>query len=782
MISPDSRWIWIDAKTDAENQYVCFRRTFSLSRKPDMADIAIAADSDYQLFVNGVEVYGRQFSDYPHHRSFDVYPVSPLLRKGKNSLAILGYFRGRPASEYRKGRPGLIACLTAGATRIVTNAAWRCRLSRLYTSGPLPSVTVQMGITVQADARHEDGWTSPSYRPGSDWQGAVELAGPMDGYWTQLVPRALPQMTRQPFRAGRPICVGSLQRPAAASRLEPALAMAADFKCMHRTLPSQDYPFVFEPGTNPEADGAVALVDMGGETLGLLRLEIEAPDGTIVDVSHGEHLEDMGVRSAPGGRRFADRFTCRAGRNVLEISFRRLGCRYLELHILNFREPVRLIAAGLHPLDYPVSEPGVFTSADSALSDMRQAAVKTLKLCMGDHYFDCPWREQSLYAYDSRNQALYGYYAFGEYAFPKQSFRLLGWGKRDDGLLELCAPAKVSITIPIFSLAWICELHEHGLFSGNNSLFREFQPVIRSILEAFRSRRDETTGICSLFEGKEYWTFYEWIDGLDNRPRDPVTGKSPFRLDLPHNLYYLEALEAYAAMLHMNGESAESGRLRVEARVLRRRLHDLFWDSKQGAYASYRDRRKRWHYAAGVQALALCNGLGPPAARRSLQGRLFADPSLVHMTLQVLGFGCQAMLGASVPDQKALLAYVRATFGGMLKQGATSLYEIDAIYHDDFAIAQSLCHAWSSVPIWVQQAYILGVRPLEPGFRRFIVNPHPCGLPAASGRIPTPHGPIDVAWEIGRAGSWIDVTAPCGLEAVVQPGTGFAEPVRVTIR
>ncbi len=780
MFDARSRWIWIDGNTDAENQYVCFRRVFNLSRKSLKADIAIAADSDYQLFVNGVEVYGRPFSDYPHHRSFDTYPVGSLLRKGTNSLAVLGYFRGRTSSEYRKGRPGLIACLTAGADRIVTDASWRCRLSRLYTSGPLPSVTVQMGITVQADARHEDDWTSPTYRPGSDWQAAVELAGPTDGYWTQLAPRALPQMARQPFRAGRPICVGSLQRPAAASTLEPALAMAADYKCMSRTVPSQLYPFEFQPPASP-GNGSAVIVDMGAETLGLLRFELEAPAGTLVDVSHGEHLEDMGVRSAPGSRRFADRFICRAGPNVFEIPFRRLGCRYLELHILNFREPVRLRAAGLYPQEYPAREKGLFDSADSFQSDIRQASVKTLRLCMGDHYFDCPWREQSLYAYDSRNQALYGYYAFGEYAFPRQSFRLLGWGKREDGLLELCAPARVPITIPIFSLAWICELREHGLFSGDDTLFREFAPTIRSILSAFQARRDEATGLYGLFEGKEYWTFYEWIDGLDNRPRDPVTGRSPFRLDLPHNLYLLEAMEAFSAMLDLNGESAESGRWCADAKALRRRLHALFWDSKKGAYATFADRRKRWHYAAGVQALALCNGLGTQAVRRSLQGRLFADSSLVHMTLQVLGFGCQAMLGASVPNQRLLLDYIRSTFGGMLKQGATSLYEIDSIYHDDFAIAQSLCHAWSAVPIWVQQAYILGVRPLEPGFRRFIVNPHPCGLPAASGRIPTPHGPIEVAWQTGRGGSWIEVHAPRGLEAVVQPGPGFAEPVRVSV-
>ena len=70
---------------------------------------------------------------------------------------------------------------------------------------------------------------------------------------------------------------------------------------------------------------------------------------------------------------------------------------------------------------------------------------------MHEHYEDCPWREQALYAYDSRNQMLYGYYVWGNYDFAATSLDLLGRGIRSDGMLELCAPAKAWITIPSFA-------------------------------------------------------------------------------------------------------------------------------------------------------------------------------------------------------------------------------------------------------------------------------------------------------------------------------------------
>lgn len=773
MFNQHCRWIWLDPKTEAVNRYVCFRRDFSLPQRPNRARLLIAADSDYQVFINGVEIYGRQFSDYPHFRSVDAYEVGPALRRGRNCLAVLAYFRGLDFHEYRKGHPGLICQLEAGAIRLVSDGDWRCRLSPAYRSGETQQVTLQLGFTVLYDASREDGWTAPKYRCGREWRAAVELAGPTDGYWRQLTPRVLPQMRRLPFQAGRPIALGPLIRPREAEPRVPALAMTADFKRLGRTLPSQNYPFVFPPPARGHS-GAAVVVDLGAETLGLLRIELDAPAGTIVDVAHGEQLEDMGVRAAPGYRRFADRFICRNGRNILEVPFRRLGCRYLELHILGFRKPVSLQAAGLYPLEYPVRDADKFESADSLLGEIRTVAIKTLKLCLGDHYFDCPWREQSLYAYDSRNQALYGYYAFGEYDYPQQSFRLLGWGRRDDGLLELCAPARCKAIIPTFSLAWISAVYEHWLFSGRPTLLREFRATTEKILASFTKRRDEASGLYNNFEAG-YWAFYEWAPGLDYKP------DKKFRLDAPHNLYLLEALRAFAAMLEFGGEARAALTWRQDAARLSRAIQRTFWDPGRQLYATYADRRRRWHYSAGVQALALVNGLAPSAARQKLQARLFGDPALVPMTLSILGYGLRALDGAAPELQSATRAHLRGIFGRMLFQGATSLWEVAENYIDDFAVAGSLCHAWSSVPVWLTQAYILGVRPLAPGFKSFLVMPHPCGLPAAEGAIPTPRGPIKVRWEQGRAGAWLDIAAPRGLQAIVKPAPGFAAPLRVCV-
>ena len=66
--------------------------------------------------------------------------------------------------------------------------------------------------------------------------------------------------------------------------------------------------------------------------------------------------------------------------------------------------------------------------------------------------------------------------------------------------------------------------------------------------------------------------------------------------------------------------------------------------------------------------------------------------------------------------------------------------------------------------------YVLGIVPLEPGFKTFAFNPLACDvLDSASGEVPTPRGPIRAEWwhENGRL-RW-NVSAPGGVEMQASP-------------
>ena len=266
-----------------------------------------------------------------------------------------------------------------------------------------------------------------------------------------------------------------------------------------------------------EVGGAYAIVDLGAEVCGYLVLEVEAErDGVVIDIAHGEHLADGRVRCWVGGRNFADRYVCRAGRQRWLMPMRKLGCRYLELHVSGeLSGAVRLVYAGVRGADYPVERRGDFGCDGAVHERVLAVAERTMRLCMHEHYEDCPWREQGLYAFDSRLQALFGYYLFGEYDFPRESWRLLGQGVREDGYLELCAPAKVPLTIPGFSMAWICAVRDHWWYSGDEALVREFGGQMAEMLRVYSMSRRDERGVMVGHGDRAYWDFYEWAEGLD---------------------------------------------------------------------------------------------------------------------------------------------------------------------------------------------------------------------------------------------------------------------------
>ncbi len=71
----------------------------------------------------------------------------------------------------------------------------------------------------------------------------------------------------------------------------------------------------------------------------------------------------------------------------------------------------------------------------------------------------------------------------------------------------------------------------------------------------------------------------------------------------------------------------------------------------------------------------------------------------------------------------------------------------------------------------VYQAFVLGVEPVEPGFRVFRVAPQPPhGLSWARGTVPTPHGDIEVAWQREGESLALSLTVPPNTRALLADG------------
>ena len=771
-------WVW-PANSGRPNQYVEFRHEFYLDHPPEAdAELQVSVDTNYAAWMNGAFLDCGQFHDFQDDKTYDTLPLGGRLKTGKNVLNFLVHYQGEGSSQYMTGAPGLIYALKAGSAVLVSGRETCYRQSPSYVGGPLPRITLQLGFTFEYDAAGDDDWLSTEYAPDRGWcqAGTEDIVAVSSRTLRQRPLKKLAICERVPVAV---IAHGVFRRERGAGKTIAKL-MQNDFLSarpagevfkgrLPDSLPSDCGIELNVDLLGPDR-GIYLVLDLGREEAGLFDLELEATAGTIVDVAYGEHLDDLRVRAAVGDRNFANRYTCRSGPHCFTHYFTRFAGRYIELHISGAAKEFVLYYAGLKPVEYPVRRRGSLDLPDKLQENIHQVAVRTLHLCMHEHYEDCPWREQGLYAMDSRNQALCGYYCFGDYRFPAVSFSLLGQGLKDDGYLQLTAPAELDLTIPSFSMAWMMALADHYLYSGRVQFARRMLPKVRKMLRVYR--RAVSDDLIVTPQGKRYWPYYEWADGLDGTVDGDCTRFDHLdvrRFDAPFNLFYCMALDSAAVLARACGALEDAEAYESQAGRLRNAFQGMFWDQQEGAYRTYVGERAPVHYAELTQALAVCARACPGSVAAGLRERLACKSNgLVETTLSHSLYKFEALLGE--PDKYATWVFERIAedWGHMLFNGATSFWETIK-GASDFDNAGSLCHGWSGIPVYFYGAYLLGVRPVEPGFKTFKVDPVLSVVSRASGRVPTPRGCIELDWEQAAGKVTYSLRHPEGTSPEIAP-------------
>src|SRR5690606_16723481 len=78
----------------------------------------------------------------------------------------------------------------------------------------------------------------------------------------------------------------------------------------------------------------------------------------------------------------------------------------------------------------------------------------------------------------------------------------------------------------------------------------------------------------------------------------------------------------------------------------------------------------------------------------------------------------------------------------------------------------SFCHGWGAGPVMQLPAYVLGIRPVEPGWAAVETVPMTSGLEWAEGTVPTPRGDIFVKWRLVDGKPKLDTKVPDGVRVV----------------
>ncbi len=626
----NSKWIW-PACVPGVDQYGEFYQPFEYAGQ--QANLFISADSNYAVYVNGQLAASDQYPDFPHYKVYDTIDLTRFCVQGTNHLAVRVWYYGLSNMSYVVGKAGLRYELWLDdALAFLTDENTLSRISPSFQNGYQKTITGQLGLSYWRNLLCEDQW----------------MQGTGDGFAPScVVQQELPMYSRTIHK----FSIGAFT-PARLVRQEE----------------NRHYLF-----------------DLGRESVGYLQFELKSEKTQKMMVCYGEHTVDGGVRRLIGTRDFSVEYTLKPGVNGDMNPFRRLGLRYLEVFC---EEPVSDFVIGICPTDYPVNRLSK-TFTDPLRQQIYDVSVRTLELCMHDHYEDTPWREQALYAMDSRNQMLCGYYAFQEYAFPRANLLLMSKDDREDGLLSICFPNGDPLTIPSFSLHYLTEVYEYTIHSGDLTLIREIYPKLQAVMRAFTERIEE--GCLPNWRERQYWNFYEWSPGLSGA----LFRENGVCYDAALNCLLVIALQRMHDISRML--DIEDDYLFVADRV-KQAIQEHFYDDQTGSYCNSSQDDSR---SVLVNALAVLCGAAEGREAVALAEKL-ADRSLcwTPATLSMVCFQYDALLKVDRDKYRDfILNDIDSKYQKMLDARATSFWETEE-GESAFDRAGSLCHAWSSMPVY----------------------------------------------------------------------------------
>ena len=609
---------WIwERENPSPDEYADFRATIT----ENSATLYIAAETDYAAYVNGKLAFFGSYKGYRDVKYYDELPLNDFLTEKENEIEIVVWYQGINCSSSIDDGAGVIFEISSdGKILAASDENTLSRSDIRYKNGYKKPLTPQLGYSFLFDAT-KCGEMKPDL-----WHKSY-----VTGRNAELFPRHVKK------------CVVSA-------------------------------PVGSEMIKN---DNGVYLFDLKKEYSGQIYLDFYSETEQKILISYGEHIKNGGVQRIIGNRDFSFGYVAKKGENKYVNPFRRLGLRDIEVKT---EQPIKVEKISVLSVDYPVKI-RKFT-ADSPLHEkITSVAIRTLALCMHEHYEDCVWREQALYTFDSRNEMLCGYKAFYDDGFARSNILLMAKGVRADGLLELTYPAEDTPAIPLYSLCFIVLVNEYVKFTGDKSVLDKVGNTLRGIIDKFRKLSDNR--LIADFP-YPYWNFYEWGNGSDNcgdlsRKADEI---SPERYSLILNAYYVYAEEKYAELFPLE---------KIDVSGRKKLIAENFYNEKTGMFRSYIGEET---YTEFGNALCLSIGLGgEDLAEKITQGKA------LKATLAAAAYVYDALLSFGKRFEDYVIDEIDKNYKKMLDAGATSFWEtVEGV--EDGDLSCSLCHGWSALPIY----------------------------------------------------------------------------------
>ena len=762
-------WIWRQEEDNPRFSICYFRRCFEIDTTDGVAFTAhVSADSRYRLYINGTLAGRGPCRGDLEHYHFETYDLSPLLRRGQNVIAVqvMAYSAFGPVAEMHAPEGALafngqILWPDGRSMLLDSDDQWRCLPDAAYSRQRYNGRDYYCvnPVEIVDGNRFPWGWNEIDHDD-STWQPARQMTIPFsrssNGHPRQrwrLAPRSIPHLPETPFS------VQEVRQGPMSNDLRHLLDNGRPMT----VAPHQSVELTLYTGKLFTGFPSLKLSGGAGATVKMYYAEAlrQGDDkGRRDDINWGEVPEELWDTYLPSG-----------GENQSWEPIHWRCALFIKLSIETAGQPLTLTELSFRFTSYPFRQQGRFVSDDPQLAQIWDIAWHTALCCAHEHYEDCPYYEQLQYVGDTRLQAIISYYVAGDDRLARQALRQFDQSRMTDGITQSRYPTSISQVIPPFSLFHLMMIEDHYLHYGDAEFVRELELSIHGVARWFLRRLGEN----GLLGATPWWNFTDWCAEFP----DGVPPESKQQGSTVINLQLVGALQTAARLLDVIGDFYHRDQYQVAADNIQKAVRELCWNEAEGLFV---DGPGSPNLSQHSNMWAILTDTASPAQVQRIISRLTSDKRLIKATYYFDYYLYQALYKAG---DWAALEGVLQPWRKMVEMGFSTFPEKPEPTRSD-------CHAWSAWPMFELQRVVLGVRPTAPGWTSAQVAPRPMATTnQAQGLVPTPRGPISVAWRTDRTGKsastyrmGIRIQAPPGMSVAVQlpDGSGklFADGGTIT--
>lgn len=470
-------------------------------------------------------------------------------------------------------------------------------------------------------------------------------------------------------------------------------------------------------------DGSL-IVDFGKESMGYLVLEDIQGEG-LVEIYYGESREEALDKEHC---ETLDKFEVSGSRFQVPES-KAFRFVYIETDVT-----IGKIAMDYEYLPFDDKKSGSFRCNDEELNRIWEVGAYTMDLTTREFFMDGIKRDRWTWSGDAIQSYLMNYYLRYDLDCVKRTIRQLR-GKDP-------VTAHVN-TIMDYTFYWFKSILDYYQYSGDEAFVREMYPRMKTLMDYCLGR----TNADGMAEGQpDDWIFVDWVDF-------PMHKRGVLAFE---QILFCKALETMARCAEICNDPTQQYVRQADA--LREKVMTLFWNEQKEAFLhAVEEGQLNPQVTKFPNMFAILYDFVADEKKQQIMQSVMLNKDIPAITTPYMRFYELAAL-CEMGLQKEVLPEIKAYWGGMLREGATSFWEKYnpeesgrqhlAMYGRPYG--KSLCHAWGASPVYLMGKYYLGVKPVKPGYAEYEVCPVLGGLKWMEGEVPTPFGKISVKMDDQR--------------------------------